>query len=253
MRNISQKSHNTTTVGNSLLWYGYITERTRPMAKTTSTKVSAKPEQSLTNYTIDLFTQTWTQIKLNPQPAQFYIGIYVLVSIVSTLIQGTSGIFNQDYIRYEDAINFFFLAALPLYGLALADRKKMTVGEFVELRPRMFAYVVLATILFSVMAVASILAFIIPAIWIIAWFTLCTYPIVDKGASPIEGLTESKRLSQNNKAKVWAASIALGLCTVAGFIFTFVPYIGNIGLAFVTILTAGVYGTLYRRLQKSVK
>jgi hypothetical protein len=195
------------------------------------------------------FGAVFDQVKKNPEPAYIYVGTYVALSILTALTKSNG---NTTFVSYEGLANLIFLLALPTYALALADRKVISVGEFFRFDLAKFLYLFVAGLLFALIVGLSLIAFIIPAIWTIAWFAMYSFPVIDKNAGIIESLKESKRLAQNNKAKVWGVIGATIMVMVPALFISFIPYVGTFALALVGVLSTGVLASLYRHLQKTV-
>lgn len=191
----------------------------------------------------------YKQISKNPAPALFFVAVYTVISITSLVIQGKTSYTDKGYVAYGDMIMLLFLLPLTVYGLAVADRKEMTVSEFMQLDIKKIFYLILVSILLGLILVGSFLLLIVPIIWTLAWFIMAVYPVVDKGMDPAQALKESKRLSKDHKKKVWGVVGVSILIEVGAAILTTVPYIGVAAAAFASVLTTALLAELYRWLQ----
>src|SRR5688572_21141166 len=72
------------------------------------------------------------QIKKNPAPTVLFVGVYLVASVLSLTTQGHTSYLNADHRTYEDIVMFIFWLALPVYGLALADRRRISLNEFMQ-------------------------------------------------------------------------------------------------------------------------
>lgn len=207
----------------------------------------------------EAFTQVFHQIRKNPEPALVYMGVYVILAAldlaifrgsVSTSASTTSvwGETNRD--TFKNIGYLIFLLATPVYALALADRRSISVAEFLRFDAKKYFSILLAVILSVGIFVLSAIPLLIPLIWTIPWFILVSYVITDKGAGPIQGLSGSKRLAQNHKGKVWGVIGVTILLGIGAGLLSLIPLLGSVVAAFVNLWAAGTLATLYRWLQK---
>lgn len=196
------------------------------------------------------FGKAFDRIKQNPEPALFFLGLYAAITVLSGLMNDTVTYTSSDYANYADLLYFVFLLAVPVYSLALADGKRITISEFVRFSARKY-FSLLAVLLLTVLIVGvSLLLLIIPAIWTIAWFFFGNFAVVDKNLGPIAALKESKRIAANHKGKVWGIIGVSILISIAASIVSFVPYIGAIAAAAGSLWASAAAAFLYRWLQK---
>lgn len=191
----------------------------------------------------------WRQIMKNPEPMWFFVAIYTVVTATSMLIQGVSSTTDKGYVPYADAITIIFIVPLINYALSLIAGKKLTVSEFMQFSLKKLLLLVVLSVLLGLIIFGSLLLLIIPAIWTIAWFAQSSYALVDKDLGPIESLKESKRISQNHKSKVWGLIGISLLISIAGAMFSVIPYLGNAAIAFVSVLTTVAAAHLYKWLE----
>jgi hypothetical protein len=159
------------------------------------------------------------------------------------------------WFSYQDLTYLIFLLALPTYALAVADKRSLTVAEFVKFDGFRYFHVLIASILAGLIILVSALALLIPLIWTVAWYAFVAFGPVDKRLNAPNSLNESKRLGKNNKAKVWGIIGASILMSIPGFILMAIPgvsIVGELMLTFVTILSTGATAILYRWLQHNV-
>jgi uncharacterized membrane protein len=114
---------------------------------------------------------------------------------------------------------------------------------------------ILATIIYALLAFLSALAFLVPAIWVLAWFSLVQYIIVDKKIGPIAALRYSKQLTANHKGKVWGL---IGASFLLGFMAVLLRLIPEVGLLLyyvasgvIGVATSVAFAGLYRWLEYS--
>jgi hypothetical protein len=203
----------------------------------------------------DAFTRAFTQIKANPEPALLYLAVYVIVFFLETVGPGFGA--KDSLLRsgsYEGVAYLIFLLAIPTYALALADRKRIGLGDFMRFKARTYFSMLGVTILYGLIVVLSLFALILPAVWTVAWFALCIYLVADKNLGPIQALKESKRLIQNHKSKVWGI---IGLTILVAFASSLVLLIPIVGVilgpllsALSVLLSSAATAMLYRWAQK---
>ncbi len=195
------------------------------------------------------YGDAWELMRQNPKPLLTFLGIYLLLSIIGAILQDGKNFYDEGYVNFADVTYLIFLLAMPIYGLSLVDGKKLSVGECFKFNLARYFSLLVASLLFVLIIFGSILLFIVPAIWTIAWFYLVSYPVIDKKAGPIQALKESKRLTQNNKAKVWGVIGVSVVLAIPAILLTFIPYLGSVGSAFLSVLSVVVGAMLYRWLQ----
>lgn len=195
------------------------------------------------------FEQAYKAILANPKPALFFVAVYSTINIVSMLLQGKSTYGEQGYIPYADAVMLVFVIPLTMYALALANKKSLTVSEFMDISLKKLLSVIIASILFAFIVVGSILLFVIPAIWTIAWFAFAALAVVDKDLMPLESLRESKRIAKDHKGKVWGLIGVSILVSIAASVVAAIPYIGVAALGFASVITTVASGRLYTWLK----
>lgn len=198
---------------------------------------------------VEAFRATYQQIQKNPQPALVFVGLYTAASIISLIIQGKSSYSEKDYISYADILMLYFIYPVTVYSLALADKKFMSVNDFLQINLKKWVFLIGTSLLSALIFIGSALLLVIPLIWTLAWFAMALYVVVDKDMTPIEALKESKRLSENQKKKVWQLIGVSILVSIAAAIVAVVPYIGIAAVSFASLLTTATAARLYRWLQ----
>jgi hypothetical protein len=199
--------------------------------------------------------QIFQQIKKNPAPAVFFVVTYIVFSIISSLAQG-KGYGTAGYHDYQDLLQLVFLLAIPTYGLALADRRSISVNQVMEFDPRRFVALFLATILYVLAIFFSIILLIAPVIWAVGWFSLYEFPVVEHGSNAIEALKESKRLAYDHKGKVWGIVGAVIVLSLPEAILLLIPVVQYISFGYsmlIGVVSSGVFAALYRHLQAGAK
>ncbi len=217
------------------------------------------PTTSVWQGAIAAYGQAFDHIKKNPNPALLVIGAYLVVSIIGTAV-APAGL-QSDFAFRDFAIlialylvvGLAFLLAMLTYAFAIADRKVISVSEFMRFDSRKYLFVFVASLISSLLIGLSALAFLIPLIWTIPWFFFSAYVVFDKNSRPADALSESRRLAQNHKAKVWGLIGVAIVMTMVASVFSFLPMIGQpLGdavSAAINLLIAGASAILYRWLQ----
>lgn len=195
------------------------------------------------------FDRAFKQISANFRPIALFIVAYTVLSIISLVIQDKSSYNEKGYVPYADILLVFFLLPLTTYALALSAKKKLSVSEFMQINYRKLLILIVASFLATLLIALSVIALIIPVIWVGAWFALTAYPVVDKGMSPIQALKESKRLTENHRGIVWRMIGVMILVSVLMAIIGGIPYIGAAAIAFSSVWTTVALAHLYRWLQ----
>jgi hypothetical protein len=228
------------------------TKSTTPKNKSGQPKIDTpKPAGGAWPGAFAICGQIFQQIKKNPAPAIFFVVTYVVFGIASSLAQGKS-YGAVGYRDYQDLLELVFLLALPTYGLALADRRNLSISQAMEFDPRKYLAIFLGFILFALAAIFSILLLIIPIIWVAAWFSLYEFPVIENGVNAVDALSESKRLTSQHKAKVWGIIGAIILLSLPEIALLFIPIVQYLAVGYsmlLSIISTGAAAALYRHLQ----
>lgn len=203
------------------------------------------------------FGKVFEQIKANPAPALLFVGVYLIASVLEpSSATGDAPMEIGDILLFSGLqilVSLAFLLALPTYALALADRKKIGLGDFMRFNARKYFSVFGVSILYMLIVTGSLLLLIVPAVWTIAWFAACALVVVDQGKSPIKALKESKRLLLNQKGKVWAIIGVTILFSIGASLLAYFPlsgkWIESAGSSLVTLLSTAAMAILYRWVQ----
>jgi uncharacterized membrane protein len=198
------------------------------------------------------FGQAFEQIRKNPEPMLLFVAVYTALALISSFAGGYKTVFDQEYNSYEGLANLIFLLALPTYALAVANKKTISIAEFLKFDAARYFTLIGIFILSAIIFFFSFIPLIIFWIWTIAWFLLAGYASVDKSLGPIAALKESKRLAENNKAKVWGLFGVTILISFGAALLSFIPVVGAAATAFVSVVAAGAAAILYRWLQQNV-
>ncbi len=197
-----------------------------------------------------VFDTSFKQITANLRPVLLFVGVYTVLSIISLSIQGKSSYGEKGYVSYADALFILFVLPVTTYALAAADKKKLSVSEFMQIDFRKLVMLLATSLLASIAILLSALALIVPVIWTAAWFAVVVFPVAEKGMTPVKALKESKRLTQDHKRIVWGVIGVMVLVSVLMAIIGSIPYIGAGAIAFSSVWTTVATAHLYRWLQK---
>ena len=215
------------------------------------TKYPSKPKGNQWPGAFATYWRTFQQVRRNAAPALLFIGLYVAFTLFSSLLQGGKGYATPGYRNYEALLQLALVLALPTYGLALSDKRHISVSEVLEINWRKYVFMLLASIIYVAVLLVSFLLLIVPIIWAVGWFTLYQFPIIEDDADPAAALQESRRISKDEIGKIWAVIGAGVVWSIPGvFITSLVPYVlAPAYLMFISVLTYGVLASLYRQLQ----
>jgi len=203
------------------------------------------------NGAFDAFGQSYSQVMKNPQPLLVLLAVYAVLAFIDMVVSGGK-LSTSSGFSISDITFLIFLVAMPTYALAIADKKVISVKQFMQFESRRY-FIMLGALLLSYLIIGvSFLLLIVPAIWTIAWLSLAMFPVLDKKMGVVESLKESKRLAENHKAKVWGLIGATLLLMIPLVILSFVPVVGQVYAAFISVLMAGADAILYRWLQHEV-
>lgn len=204
------------------------------------------------------FGEAFRQVRVNPAPAALFLLAYLALGLIELKVIGL----GPEYIdlgyffklaAFEAAFGLVFLLAVPVYALALADRKSISLGTFMRFNARKYIALLIAGVLYGLAVIGSFLIFIIPAIWVIAWFAAYEMAVIDKNMGPVQALKESKRLLRRHKGKVWGLIGVSFLLAIPVSLLQWVPVVGTQLAAvisqLVVILTTATAALLYRWAQ----
>lgn len=185
----------------------------------------------------------------NPLPLIAFTSVYFVVGVISRLTQGEYSYYSEKYLPLEEIVVLLFLLALFKYGLALADNKKVSIGDCLKFNLRSYIAILIATVLYIFIVFFSLLLLVLPLIWTIAWFYLFAYPISEKGLGPIRALKYSKQICSKNKSKVWGVVGVSLLLVVPAALISFIPFMSPIVNGIITFWTITAGAILYRWLE----
>jgi hypothetical protein len=209
---------------------------------------AAKPKEWAGSITA--FGNALEQIRRNPNPVLLYVGVYTAASIISLVIQGKSTYNEKGYVPYADMLLLLFILPITMYSLAVADKKMLTISEFMQINFKKLVMMIATSILATLAIAVSIVAFIFPVVWVAAWFAFGIFLVAEKDLSPVQALKESKRLASEHKAKIWRLIGITLLVSIAMTVLSVVPYVGVAAIAFSSIWNTAASAHLYRWLQK---
>jgi hypothetical protein len=202
------------------------------------------------------YGKAYEGLRKNSMPALLVVGIYIVVALLSGALQHKTAA-DEGYKSGEAIVGLIFLLALPLYAFAVAEKRQMSIQQF--MKPNVHKYFVLlfTSILASFAVVFSLALLLIPVIWVLPWVYLATYAAVDKELSPVGAIKYSKQLTRHHKGKVWGLIGAGLLLTLCSLIFMIVPVVGMF-LGYAAVMTVSLTNNaanamLYRWLQKNEK
>lgn len=208
----------------------------------------------------EAYGDIWEQVRRNPGPALVCVAVTMLVAVAKVAAPGlavhdTIGSYGYSISYGEVVAALVFTLALPRYALALADRRHISVREFMRFEDTPYFNVLATSLLVLSILVLSTIALVIPLIWTIPWFLMATYIALDRGYGPVQALQTSQRLAARHKLELWsiigvAILLSLAVTVAAVVIDGILP--GNAQLAdaavtsLVTVLMSGVTAQFYR-------
>ena len=203
----------------------------------------------------DAYDVAFNAIKKSPKFTLILTVAAIVGYALSVLIQG-----QPEAGRIQWPLEYVLLApillVMPAYSLAAADGKNPSFSNLYRRPLRTFVSLILAAVLAEILIALSLVLFIIPAIWTIAWFSFAGFVVMDKNMGPIKALKESKRLAQDHIGKVWGligVSLLLGIAAgVIGSVPLTGPYISAALTMVFTVGASVATAVLYRWLQQNV-
>jgi hypothetical protein len=215
-------------------------------------KAQPKKKKAAWKGAFPAFELTFDRALKNP----LIIAIYTLCVLLQSLIFPPDVVARDGmfYLGFVDFTYFIFLLAIPLYCLALADNKKVSLGSLFRINFKKYFSILAAEILSILILVISFVLLIVPLIWTLPWIFFAGLIVADKGMGPIAAIKESKRLVRDNKGKAWGivgVSVLLGIA--AGIVMS-LPYGMHFGVVLFSlsaIWSTAASAVLYRWLQKN--
>jgi hypothetical protein len=147
-------------------------------------------------------------IKNNVAPYIFYLSILLIVEVALLLLvklPSSSKFTNQQIAALGDGvITILLIPYLTKYELCLAKGLKTSIGQLFKLSLRTYFNVYLTLIMFIPILIIGALLVLVPLVWILPWFYLVFYPVVDLNYSPIEAFNYVRTIMKNNLGKIWS-------------------------------------------------
>lgn len=190
-----------------------------------------------------------------------FLILYTVVSLLCAYASHAATPTNDTLsLLFSVLPSIVFAAALPVYGLSVADKRESSVTELMRVKPRVFLYALVASILMSIIFVGSLILLIIPIIWTAAWYAYTLFPVVESDATPANGLDISKSLGKTHKFEFWEAMVLPVVFGIASVYYARPNAQGEINLisdlivttigSFMYLALFSVLAMLYRWLQR---
>lgn len=157
-----------------------------------------------------------------------YMAVFVLSIVVSSISTGFADEKSPSYILLNLAANIisvWFEAALIIVILQSVARHKVSLNDSLQQGLAMFGKYFLQSLLLGLIAIGSILCFIIPAFFILPRLSLAQFFLFDKNMGVTESIKASWESTRGHVGKVWGiigASFAMALLmlTIIGIPFS---------------------------------
>ncbi len=193
-------------------------------------------------------------IKNNVGPYIFYFSVLLFVEFVFQLIvklPSSSKFTSQQVAALGGGIiTVLFYPYLTKYELCLAKGIKTNVRQLFRLSLRTYFNVYLTFIMFIPILFIGALLIFIPLVWIVPWFYLVFYPVVELNYSPIKAFRHVRFIMKNNLGKIWAM---LGVNFVVSLLIRIlVPNESTFLLSILQVLFDTYAAILYVWLSKKV-
>jgi hypothetical protein len=185
----------------------------------------------------------------NPAPAGIFIAVSFVVSIFVTVTHIHAGTAATATAGAGSLVSLLFVRAMVLYALSIADGRPLSVSQFLEVNVKQFFLLVLAYIAVFILLVIAAIPILIPWIWVIPWLAFTGLALVDKNLDPVAAMSESRRLADHHKGKVWGLIGWMVLVSIAGAILGIIPYLSYLARPAVTVVEGVGLAILYRWLQ----
>jgi hypothetical protein len=211
-------------------------------------------------------SESLNQVLKNPQPALLYAATSAAVGSLTFILSGgysaSEPTFGETYSSFIGiAVAALFLLANRNYALAVADKRNLSISEYMRFNANSYVSLLIVSLLTYMMWGLSFLFFIIPLIWTVGWFYMAQFRASERGGDPIQALKYSRAISRNHKGKVWGIFGAVILIILLSFIPIFVliiiPFVGLIALTFIAavfeLIILGAFAILYRWLVRAAE
>lgn len=185
----------------------------------------------------------------NPTPAGIFIAVSFVVSIVVAVSHIHIGTAATATAAAGSLVSLLFIRAMMLYSLSVADRRPLSISQFLEVNIKQFCFLLLASIAVFILLVIAAIPILIPWIWVIPWLAFTGYALVNKNLDPLAAISESRRLASHHKGKVWGIIGWMILVSIAGAIVGIIPYVSYLVRPAVAVVEAVALAILYRWLQ----
>jgi hypothetical protein len=149
-------------------------------------------------------------------------------------------------------VALIFLPFSICYPLALAKGIKVTIDELLHSSFKQYFNLIIAFILTLALLIVGGFALIFPLIWIIPWASLIYFVVVELDCGPLVALHEVRRLTANNKGKVWGIiGVSIIPLLLADFLI-YVPIVGSIVVPAIYLIYSTAIAFLYEWLRRNV-
>jgi len=139
--------------------------------------------------------------------------------------------------------------AMTRYALTASEDKHLPFKEYFACSAKMVIALAIASLLYVIMMVAGLLAFIVPGIILMIAFSPFGFPIVEKNMGAIDALKTSWNLTKGNRANIFLFSLALFVVGVvallAPMLLVAVPLLLDMQGALVVSVVLGVFAFIW--------
>ncbi len=191
----------------------------------------------------------WDTFRARPL---FFILATLVVGVVSAIsssivqnVQDTAGFGAVLLVSLLDfALQSFIYIGLYRIALRAVDAPG-SLSARDAWAPRYFPSFAVASILYSILIVAGLIALIVPGLILASVFFFTFYPIVERGAGPLEAFSISRRITRGSRMQVFLLILAITLINILGALV--------LGVGLLVSLPVGAIASAYayRRLEPS--
>lgn len=207
------------------------------------------------------FSQAFSAISKNIKPLAVFAAIHLALAIYSyvtnpsdpltvirTIFGGAPTPIQSSPVFIPLIVSMLLLVPEFRMALALADNRAATIGEVLRFNPIHLVWIILATILVLPLIVIGGLLLLIPLIWIIPWFSMVAYAIIDRNDGPVKALSTSRKLTKSDIGKVWGVMGVTILISLAAAVTAIIPVLGETTMSLIGIISYAASAVLYRWL-----
>jgi len=207
------------------------------------------------------FSAIFNRLSPNTAPLGVFAAIYAAMAVFSltvtqsdtltvfrTILSGGTPPPSQPLDNLPLLVSLLLIVPTYKMALALADNRVATIEEIFKFKPLHLVYVLLSGLVVVTALFLGALLLLIPLIWLLPWFSMVVFAIIDRNEGPLQSINTSHRLTKADLDKVWGVIGVTILINIVAFILLLIPVVGDVISSLIGIVATGALALLYRWL-----